>query len=175
MPAGSIGRQNGLDEIYTRILHVVLTGEDSNDQTMTDLFRGVVGLAIMAPKPLSIIALGRLIEVEIADIRWLLESLFSVMETFEDDNGSIELLHPSSRRFLFSSQRCCDHRFWIDEKQANSILFGHCLEIISDTLRRDICGLETPAAEITETDSKVVEKFLSEHVQRAGSYGADHF
>lgn len=107
----STGRQNGLDEIYTRIFQAVLTGEDDNDQTMTDLFRAVVGPVIRLSKPLSIIALSRLIGVEITDIRWLLENLFSVMEISEDDNGTIALLHLSFRDFLLSPQRCCDHRF----------------------------------------------------------------
>lgn len=55
------------------------------------------------------------------------------------------------------------------------ILFAHCSKVMSNTLRRDICGLKALAIERTDIDSSVVECFLPEHIQYACSHWADHF
>ncbi|KAB8220255.1 hypothetical protein BDV33DRAFT_231063 [Aspergillus novoparasiticus] len=164
----------GLDGMYTRLLEVVLTGEVDNDQAMSDLFKQVVGSILILSKPLSIIALSRLVEVELSDTRWLMEHLYSVLEMPQGDHGSIQLLHLSFRDFLLASQRCKDSRFWIDEKQAHRNIYQCCLKIMSNALRRDICCLEDPGTHMTDIKPSVVNEYLPEQVQYACSHWVDH-
>ncbi|GAB1196351.1 hypothetical protein APSETT444_005620 [Aspergillus pseudonomiae] len=174
--AGDVGEtaKESLDGMYTRILQVVLTGEVDNDQAMSDLFKQVVGPILVLSRPLSIIALSRLIEVELSDTRWLMEHLYSVLEMPQGDHGPIQLLHLSFRDFLLASQRCKDSHFWIDEKQSHRNLYQHCLKVMSNTLRRDICCLEDPGIHVTDIKPSVVHEFLPEQVQYACSHWLDH-
>ncbi|KAB8257696.1 WD40-repeat-containing domain protein [Aspergillus pseudonomiae] len=173
---GDVGEtaKESLDGMYTRILQVVLTGEVDNDQAMSDLFRQVVGSILVLSRPLSIMALSRLIEVELSDTRWLMEHLYSVLEMPQGDHGPIQLLHLSFRDFLLASQRCKDSHFWIDEKQSHRNLYQHCLKVMSNTLRRDICCLEEPGIHVTDIEPSVVHEFLPEQVQYACSHWVDH-
>ncbi|KAE8376302.1 hypothetical protein BDV26DRAFT_294231 [Aspergillus bertholletiae] len=173
---GDVGEtaKESLDGMYTRILQAVLTGEADNDQVMSDLFRQVVGSILVLSRPLSIIALSKLIEIELRDTRWLMEHLYSVLEMPQGDHGPIQLLHLSFRDFLLASHRCKDSHFWIDEKQAHRTLYQYCLKIMSSALRRDICCLEDPGANMTDIKPSVVYKFLPEQVQYACCHWVDH-
>ncbi|KAE8416700.1 hypothetical protein BDV36DRAFT_259410 [Aspergillus pseudocaelatus] len=164
----------GLDGMYTRILQAVLTGEVDNDQAMSDLFKQVVGSILVLSRPLSIIALSRLVEVELSDTRWLMDHLYSVLEMPEGDHGPIQLLHLSFRDFLLASPRCKDSRFWVDEKQAHCKIYHYCLKIMSNALRRDICCLEDPGTYMTDIKPSVVHEYLPEQVQYACSHWVDH-
>ncbi|KAE8325540.1 WD40-repeat-containing domain protein [Aspergillus sergii] len=173
---GDVGKtaKESLDEMYTRVLQVVLTGEVDNDQAMSDLFKQVVGSILVLSRPLSIIALSRLVEVELSDTRWLMEHLYSVLEMPQGDQGPIQLLHLSFRDFLLASQRCKDNHFWVDEKQAHHILYQYCLKVMSNTLRRDICCLEDPSTHVTDIKPSAVHGSLPEQVQYACSHWVDH-
>ncbi|KAK6815870.1 hypothetical protein RU639_009205 [Aspergillus parasiticus] len=173
---GDVGKtaKESLDGMYTRVLQVVLTGEVDNDQAMFDLFKQVVGSILVLSRPLSIIALSRLVEVELSDTRWLMEHLYSVLEMPQGDQGPIQLLHLSFRDFLLASQRCKDNRFWVDEKQAHHILYQYCLKAMSNTLRRDICCLEDPSTHVTDIKPSVVHGSLPEQVQYACTHWVDH-
>jgi hypothetical protein len=50
------------------------------------------------------------------------------------------------RDFLLSKQRCYDQRFWVDEKKAHAALAEGCIQLMFNSLRRDICDLHEPGA-----------------------------
>jgi hypothetical protein len=62
----------------------------------------------------------------------------------------------------------------VDEKQIHLDLAKNCLRLISNRLRRDICGLHNPGAFMANVGSDRVEQFLPPEVQYGCIYWVQH-
>jgi hypothetical protein len=118
-------------------------GECSKDEKdeLAERFREVVGPIVVMFDMLSIHALSKLLGLEKDDIDAALRHLRSVLDVSGEGKSLIRLLHPSFRDFLLDNERCQDEYFWINGQQTHSNLSKYCLQIISSTLRRDMCRL----------------------------------
>jgi hypothetical protein len=100
--------------------------------------------------------------------------LHSVLNVPESQGPPIRLLHPSFRDFLLDKQRCHNQSFWVDEKQAHKTLANHCVQLMSDTLKQNICGLHTLGTLAAEVDSSRVEHYIRPEIQYACFYWVQH-
>ena len=73
----------------------------------------------------------------------MLEDLHTIPNIPTEQNRLLRLHHPSFRDFLLDKARC-ENRSWVDEKQVHKDLADHCVQFMSDTLKRDICGFQAP-------------------------------
>jgi hypothetical protein len=62
----------------------------------------------------------------------------------------------------------------VDEKQAHQLLAGSCIQLMSTSLKQDICGIEAPGVLITDIKSSQVRKCLPPEVQCACLYWVQH-
>ena len=62
----------------------------------------------------------------------------------------------------------------MDEKPAHDALGMKCLQLLSDSLKRDICDLQMPGTLISELEISVVECFLPLDLQYACRYWVQH-
>jgi hypothetical protein len=69
-----------------------------------------------------------------------------------DHTQRLRLHHPSFRDFLLSEDRCTDPKFQLDAKQVHSTLAKSCIQLMSTSLRRDICGLNSPGSLVTDVE-----------------------
>ncbi|RAH68756.1 WD40 repeat-like protein [Aspergillus aculeatinus CBS 121060] len=172
---------NNLDEMYTRILKIILTGEADNDAEMSSLFKQVVGCIIVLSQPMSLIDLGHLIPCNIDDIKWALGQLRSVIEVPQDPHEDIQLVHLSFRDFLLDHSRCNNDLFYLEERERNHVVFEYCLDLMTRYLRRDICCLREPGIELSQINLESSENKESfpdsvryacihwvEHLERSG-------
>ena len=79
----------------------------------------------------------------------------------------------SSRDFLLDKKRCeIQTSGWT--KQAHQTLAANCMRLMSDSLKQDICDLDTPGALVTDIESSQVEQCLPPGVQDACIYWVQH-
>jgi hypothetical protein len=100
--------------------------------------------------------------------------MHSILEIPKDQWHPIHLHHPSFRDFLLDKRRCFDRRFWIDEEEAHRALTENCLQLMSDSLRRDICSLHAPGAFAIDVDKSLLEQRLPAELQYACLYWVQH-
>jgi hypothetical protein len=164
-----------LDEIYLMVLGRHLSTDYANDEReeLCEMLRRVLGSIAILSLPLSAQSLSVLLHLTKEDVDQTLEDLESILEVPEDQSLPLRLHHSSFRDFLFSD-RCGDPHFRVDEKHAHEALAIHCVNLMSATLKRDICGLRDPGILSDDIESDRVEKCFLPEVRYACLYWVHH-
>jgi hypothetical protein len=109
---------------------------------------------------LSINSLNRLLNITKRDVDETLEELHAILDIPEDQSRALHLHHPSFCDFLLDEDRCCDSNLQVDETQAHRTLAASCIELMSTSLKQDICGVDSLGVLVTEVESSQVEQCL---------------
>ena len=136
--------------------------------------RETAGTIVLLFSPLSAFSLAGLLRVRRENIIQTLNDLHSILDIPEDRARPIRLHHPSFRDFLLSKDRCGDSKLWVDEKQGHQTLAGACIQLMSTSLKQDICGLSAPGVLATDVESSRVDERLPPEVQYACLYWVQH-
>jgi hypothetical protein len=165
-----------LDEIYVTVLKHSVSAEytDEEKEELFCMLRQILGSIAVLFSPLSVYSLSTLLRVTKEDIDQTLEDLQSVLDVPKDQTRPLRLHHPSFRDFLLNKDRCEDPHFWVGEKQAHQILANSCIQLMSTSLKQDICSLNTPGVLVTDVASSRVEQCLPPDVQYACLYWIQH-
>lgn len=165
-----------LNEIYTTVLKHSVSPEYGNEEKeeVYHMLRQILGSIVIFSSPLSTHALSRLLRVKTEEVCQTLEDLHSILDVPNDQARALRLHHPSFRDFLLDSGRCKDSNFWVDEKQAHQMLADSCIQLMSTSLKQDICGLDTPGVHIADVNGDQVEQCLPPEVQYACLYWVEH-
>jgi hypothetical protein len=168
-----IAPEKHLDEIYTTVLEHSITLEytDEEKEESYCMLRHILGSIVILFSPLSAYSLSRLLK---EDIKQTLEDLHSILDIPKDQNCPLRLHHPSFRDFLLNNDRCKNPNFWVDEKQAHQTLADSCIQLMSTSLKQDICGLNTPGVLVSDVESSRVQRSLSSEVQYTCLYWIQH-
>ncbi|KAH0539082.1 hypothetical protein FGG08_004380 [Glutinoglossum americanum] len=166
--------QQNLDKIYLQILRGSISRYYYDKEEWIEQFRRTVGSIVTIFDLLSVVALSMLLSIEPEDAKAVLFQLRSVLDVPDEDESLIKLLHPSFRDFLLNKQRCQDEQFWIVEHEAHGNLYTSCLQLMSNTLGRDICGLGKPGALVKDVEISILARHLPSHVQYACRYWVRH-
>jgi hypothetical protein len=118
--------------------------------------------------PLSASSLSRLLHLSKEEVDQTFEDLYAILDIPEDPTYPLRLHHPSFCDFFLSKDRCGD--FWVDEKQAHHTLATRCIQLMSQTLKKDICQLHAPGYQATQVESRHIQKCLPPEVQYACLY-----
>lgn len=174
---GTIEPARKLEEIYTTVLTNSIPGEYNEEETLRlrELFRQVVGPIIISPEPLSVSSLVRILGKDVETLNRTLSNLHSVFDVPEAESGTVRLLHPSFRDFLLDQKRCSNPQFYIDEKLVHREMYMNCLRVMSTHLRRDICNLQRPGADISELSRSQVDRHIQPHIQYACRFWVYHY
>jgi hypothetical protein len=164
-----------LSEIYTKVLkNSIGHGYDNFEREyILSRFQKVLGGIVILSSPLSASSISKLLHVTTQQVAQTLNHLHAILDIPEDQTCPVRLHHPSFRDFLLNKDRCVDAQFWVDENQAHSVLVGHCINLMSATLKRDICDLQAPGTLTTEIESRV-KQCLSPEVEYACIYWVQH-
>jgi hypothetical protein len=165
-----------LNDIYITVLeHSIPSGYTDEEKKEAYVTLGqVLGSIAILSSPLSVSSLSRLLSLPIEVINQTLNELYSVLDVPKDKTRPLRLHHPSFRDFLLNKDRCKDPNFWVDEKQAHQTVSDRCIEVMSTSLKQDICGLGAPGVLITDVASDRVEQCLPPEVQYACLYWIWH-
>lgn len=158
-----------IDDMYRHLLEMAIAGPDHDD--FIKLFPKVVGLILVSKEPISILDMKTLLGQDEQYIRFILDSLRSVLIIPQDKTDRVRLFHLSFRDFLIDKTRCQDMRFFIDEREAHRRSFKKCLKLLSSQLRKDICKLQHPGTLFAEIDRERV----TQHIPLVLQYGCQHW
>ncbi|KFZ24428.1 hypothetical protein V502_01091 [Pseudogymnoascus sp. VKM F-4520 (FW-2644)] len=163
-----------LDQIYLTVL------QRSIPNTFRALEKGrlyarqrkILGSIAILLSPLPAASLAKVISISTTQVMQTLERLQAILDVPKDVAGFLRLHHPSFRDFLLNKDRCRD--FWVDEKGAHQILAAGCIQLMSQTLKKDICEMNAPGSQASEVESSWIEKCLPPEVQYACLYWVQH-
>jgi hypothetical protein len=164
-----------LDRTYLPILDdllVDLSNEES--KTLIEEFQYIVGSIILLVNPLSTVSLARLLEISEGVINCRLEFLHSVLSVPTNQQIPIQLLHLSFREFLVDPQKQNKTPFWVDERRTHEIVATKCLRLMSESLKENICGLQSPGILRTEIDHVAINDNLPAEIQYACCHWVYH-
>src|SRR6266481_1892694 len=142
-PSTNRSGQDPLDKLYKEALEWYFTDQDAQV-----LFRSVVRPLITSIEPLSIRSLITLRHASLdkdhdAAITGLLSRLGSLLSNVNstDKNLPIIPLHTSFRDFVTNKDKSGD--FYVDVRDAHHQLALYCLDLLLNSLKFNICDLET--------------------------------
>jgi hypothetical protein len=104
----------------------------------------------------------------------ILNDLHAIIDIPKDPTRPLRLHHPSFRDFLLDTKRCEDLSFGIIETQAHGNLATKCRQLMLDSLKQDIIGLNQPGALATDVQPSGIEQFLPLELQYACLYWIEH-
>ena len=165
-----------LNKIYVTVLKNSI-GHEFDEQEKEDLYkllRETLGAIAVLFSPLSTTSLAELLHIPKEEVDQTLEDLHSILDIPEDPGRPIRLHHPSFRDFLLDAQRCSDPHFWVDKKKAHATLADTCIRLMSDRLRRDICGLRAPGVFVRDVEHDRIGQCLPAELQYACHYWVQH-
>jgi hypothetical protein len=165
-----------LNEIYNTVLKHVISPDytDEEREELYSVLRHTLGSVVVLLSPLSTYSLSMLLHRSIEDVNQILGDLHAILDIPEDPIRPLRLHHPSFRDFLLDKNRCGDSNFWVDEKQAHRILANSCIQLMSTSLKQDICGVGSPGWPATDVENSRMEQCLPSAVQYACRYWAQH-
>ncbi|KAK6500111.1 hypothetical protein TWF481_010469 [Arthrobotrys musiformis] len=156
-------------------------------------FRAIIGTIVILADPLSTCALAHLLGILEEEVDDKLRYLHSVLDVPSKSQPSppIRLPHLSFRDFLvdpekgakLDSKRIDGERideingnfwFWINEKEAHSMLMIRCVDVLSENLKKYICCLKYPGMPRKELSASEIDKRLPSHLQYACRYWIKH-
>lgn len=165
-----------LDKIYTMVLKNSV-GDDLGQQEKEEVYcllRKTLGAIVILFSPLSPTSLANLLHSNKGDVEQTLVDFHSILDVPQDPSRPVRLHHPSLRDFLLSPQRCSNEHFQVEEEKAHKTMASHCIQLMSDKLQRDICGLGNPGVKVAQVPPKKLERFLPAELQYACRYWIDH-
>ena len=165
-----------LAELYTQVLELSLVQNRRIREStqLCDRFKEVVGTIVVLFDEFSINSMAQLLSRGSLEIDGCLANLHSVLNVLSDHDTPIRLLHPSLRDFLLSGQSHDTNKFHVDEGHAHATLAKRCLEIIAESLTRNLCSLSTPGSGLEEVEESVRDGKLPQHVRYSCIFWVDH-
>ncbi|KAH0834944.1 hypothetical protein J3R83DRAFT_10638 [Lanmaoa asiatica] len=108
-----------------------------------DVARLVLGLVYCMTVPMSVSGLHGLLQRPDVDVRLVVPALSSILLASEDGKQPIQFYHASFRDFLIDPRRSQKHT--INPDVYHRLMAQLCFETMSNSLKRDICGIGDPA------------------------------
>jgi hypothetical protein len=170
----AIAPEEHLNVLYTTVLeHSARKYPPENRKALYKGMRKTLGGIILLFSPLSALSLAKLLNLQGEIVPQTLDDLHSILEIPKDPARPLRLLHPSFRDFLLTKERCSKH-FYVDERLLHQALAAGCIRIMSQTLKKDICGMHAPGSQASQIESSWIEKCLPPEVQYACLYWVQH-
>ncbi|KAL5313288.1 hypothetical protein ACEPPN_019021 [Leptodophora sp. 'Broadleaf-Isolate-01'] len=163
-----------LNEIYLTVLKHSISSDysDEEKEEACDMLKHLLGSTVVLLSPLSTSALRRLLQVSRVDVNSTFDDLHAILDIPKDPTRPLRLHHPSFRDFLLSKDRCGG--YWVDEKEAHKLVATSCIQLMSQTLKKDICDMHAPGTQASQVDCSCLQEYLPPEVQYACLYWVQH-
>lgn len=137
------------------------------------MLKHILGSIVILLSPLSTLSLSRLSDFVKEDISRTFEDLHAIVDIPEDPTRPLRLHHPSFRDFLLNKSRSGE--FWVDEKEAHQVLTTKCIQLMSQILKKNTCGLYALDRHVSQvSESNKIEACLPPEVRYACLYWVQH-
>lgn len=164
-----------LDEIYITVLKNSVSPKytDEEREEHYKILRYLLGSIVILFSPMSAQSLDNLLCAMDGSIDQMLENLHAIIDAPSDQARQISF-HPSFRDFILDKNRCSDTNFWVNEEQAHAALAVSCIQFMTGSLKRDLCGLDSPGTLVSEVQEDHARKCLPPELEYACSYWVAH-
>ena len=160
----SLNTATALDSLYTSILQGAFGHDDPDNDAMV---RSVLGTITLAVNPLSPSTIAALLNLDPGDVFPLLSSIQSLLIFQEDIECPVRPFHKSFSDFITDSDRCTNQRFHVFPPHHHSQLLIGCLDLMLQTLEKNICRLPDGKATLEVSD---MEKRIKRYINPALEY-----
>jgi len=168
-------QESQLDTTYLPVLNQLVNGlMGRKKKKALEDFRHIVGSIVILASPLSTSSLARILLISKDTIYARLDLLHSVLSIPALPDAPVRLLHLSFRDFLVDPEKRDTNPFWVDEKEAHKMMAAHCLRLMKEHLKADICGLEDPGTLRSAVNQQRIHEVLPPEVQYACRYWVHH-
>ncbi|KAM0187028.1 hypothetical protein ACHAPI_011346, partial [Fusarium lateritium] len=169
------GQASKLDMTYSPVLEQqVVDRSERETRDIVESFRLIVGTIVTLASPLSARTLTLLLNLDIDEVTTRLRMLHSVLEVPVSLDAPVRLLHLSFRDYLLDIENKEKMNFWVDEKLAQRRLAKHCLRVMHNGLRENICSLSFPGTHRCAVDAQLLEGCIPPELQYACMYWVHH-
>ncbi|KAK6530290.1 hypothetical protein TWF694_003652 [Orbilia ellipsospora] len=177
--------QSSIYDIYFSILRQLIDTADGiqKDEIIRD-FQNIVGTIILLEYPLSQKSLSKLFTVALndrspaydeAEVSATLQKLHSVLNIPKNEADPIQILHLSFREFLTApGTKTQAKEFWISEQDIHERIARRCINLLSTTLKEDICGLGALGTLREDVDENLINENIPVEVRYACQYWLHH-
>ncbi|KAF9643641.1 hypothetical protein BDM02DRAFT_3191378 [Thelephora ganbajun] len=154
-----------LDSLYTSILQEAFGDDDPEDDHKT---RSVLAAAILAANPLSPFTIATLLGISAKDVFLRLSLIHSLLIFQEGVDSPVQPFHKSFPDFIIDPTRCIDQRFQISSRNHHMELLVGCLNLMNQTLEKNMCKLPDAAANSEVPDLRErIERYIDSALQYA--------
>ncbi|KAI1487871.1 WD40 repeat-like protein [Biscogniauxia mediterranea] len=169
--------ESRLNQIYNTVLDFYTRDMDEDEKQGEHLLKKILRVIVVLFEPLPVCSLAIFTETQPMTperVEECLEGIRSVVDVPKDPKLPVGLIHLSFYEFLLDEQRCKQTGFLVEPSTAHASLFDRCLDIMSDCLHMDICGLQKPGTFSVEVPSELIQQCIPPHLQYACRYWVDH-
>ncbi|KAB8238710.1 WD40-repeat-containing domain protein [Aspergillus alliaceus] len=170
LAAQAVTTASQMDKIYQPVLTQLLTDNDDESTGILQEFQDIVGVIINLATPLTVDSLTQLLHLPKRTISDILDPLHSVLNISSDTEAPVRILHLSFREYLLTTE----NRFHVDEQVTHRKIGLHCLRVMSDGLRHNICGLPSYGTERDNISRQLMNQHLSAALQYSCRYWVHH-
>jgi hypothetical protein len=165
-----------LDDLYLYILNSAKP--QRNADSWLDRFRKIVGAILVLQTPLPAFALAKLLDQAPNSIKSTLANLHSILAPLDKGSALIYKVHHKSFPDYITGA-FCPSEFQIVEKEHHLHLSTHCLQIMKQQLKFNICQVPVPSQDqYKDLDDLLQQGLSTEHISEelkyAACYWADH-
>jgi hypothetical protein len=173
---GPVMPEEHLSRIYITVLRNSIQPHsfEHERQRLYGMLRQFLGSIVALFSPLSVKSLSGLLHTTKQQVDRALKNLHAILDIPNDQARPLRLHHPSFRDFLLDKDRCRDTNFQVDEKEVHQMLAANCIQLMSKSLKQDICGLGAPGTLIADIDRSRVDRTLPPELQYACLYWVQH-
>ncbi|KAF9643640.1 hypothetical protein BDM02DRAFT_3272924 [Thelephora ganbajun] len=132
-----------LDSLYISILQEAFSDDDPEDYHKT---RSVLAAVILAANPLSPSAIATLLGFGVKDVFLRLSPIHSLLIFQEGVDSPARPFHKSFPDFIVDPTRCTNERFHVSPPSHHRELLAGCLELMNQTLEKNMCNLPDAVA-----------------------------
>ena len=160
----------GLDPIYERMMGQILGMEDSED---VEICKCIIVAVILARRPLHLKELGAIADPskklweDLSSLEELVQLCGSFLTIRED---IVYFVHQSAKDFFTTGK---GQNIVPSGRQEHGKIAYRSLDLMSNTLRKDMCGLQKPGAIVAEAHKRFSRSRFT-HVEYACCYWVDH-
>jgi len=148
----SVDEWEALDSLYTSILQQAFSSRKPGYYSTA---RSTLGAVILATNPLPPSTIAKLLGFDAKDVSHLL-SLVNSLLILQDSDHPVRPFHKSFPDFITNPDRCTNPKFYISPPNYHSELLVACLNLMNQTLEKNMCQL--PDAVVNSDVSDLKEK-----------------
>lgn len=169
---------HAFEATYLPVIHRQFPKIISKSQRFTIIHQTnlILGAMVVLTDPLSVPALARLVDLDVAVVEHRLNSLRSVIEIIflEDSRNKeatqVRFLHLSFRDYLLSPEIRDVSPIWVDETAAPRAMLAHCFRTLGRPLgglKFNICDFKYPGTPRSAASDEVINKCMPSELRYA--------